>query len=126
MSRNTCATEEDLFDDMCDEMIGDEDYPENDKETPGDRQEERTTTTTKEEYQTMQKIAARAVNKGLSGDFQTMCMDLECVHETSPLRLTELLEADPLEFGHDISGIMRCLNRETRELEDFFLPRFTQ
>lgn len=51
-------------------------------------------------------------------------MDLAAVHAHTPLDLPGLAEASPLDFSHDLSGIVRHLNRETGELEDSFLPRF--
>lgn len=53
-------------------------------------------------------------------------MDLTAVHARTPLRLSELLEADDGNFGHDVFGIRRHLDRETRELGDHFTPRFAQ
>lgn len=52
-------------------------------------------------------------------------MDLAAVHAHTPLRLGALAAADEFNFAHDIGGIHRHLNRQTGELEDCFLPRFT-
>lgn len=52
-------------------------------------------------------------------------MDLSaCIAQGCPLRLDELLVADLGNFGHDVAGIRRHLNRETGKLENCFLPRF--
>lgn len=51
-------------------------------------------------------------------------MDLTVVHATVGLRLDDLIEAEPFNFWHDISGIERHLNRDTGELENCFLPRY--
>ena len=51
-------------------------------------------------------------------------MDIEYVHEICPLRLRELLESDDLDFAHDMLGIYKHFNRETRQLENGFIPRF--
>ena len=40
------------------------------------------------------------------------------------LRLNDLLNADDSNFAHDICGIQKNINRETREIENFFVPRF--
>jgi len=53
-------------------------------------------------------------------------MDLECVHEKMPLDLQGLLEASDSNFAHDFFGIRRHLNRETRELENCFVPRYAR
>lgn len=71
-------------------------------------------------------IADRAVVLGVSNDYISTLMDIECVHESIPLRLQELLVADLGNFGHDVGGIARFLNRETRELEHCFIPRFAK
>ena len=54
-----------------------------------------------------------------------IAMDIDCVHARHPLRIEELLAADDANFTHDVFGIMKHLNRETGELENFFVPRFT-
>lgn len=54
-------------------------------------------------------------------------MDITAVHRNVfPLRLTELLAADDGNFGHDVFGIMRYLDRSTGELSGCFVPRFAQ
>ena len=52
-------------------------------------------------------------------------MDIAAVHGRIGLRLEEFAEADDLNFSHDIGGIYKHLNRETGDLEDCFLPRFS-
>lgn len=51
-------------------------------------------------------------------------MDLSATHVTTPLRLNDLLAADNFNFLHDITGIMRHLDRTSGRLQDHFLPRF--
>lgn len=51
-------------------------------------------------------------------------MDIEFVHKKHPLRLGELLNASDGQFGHDVFGIRTHFNRETKELEDGFFPRY--
>lgn len=53
-------------------------------------------------------------------------MDLDAVHEKTPLDLKALAEADDGNFAHDVFGIMRHLDREAGVLTDFFVPRFTK
>ena len=50
-------------------------------------------------------------------------MDIDYVNEICPMRLRELLDADDFNFSHDIGGIYRHFNRETRQLENCFIPR---
>ncbi len=86
---------------------------------------------TKEDFQFMSKIAARAVqmaqNNGGGYDFMTANMDINACHSNGcPLRLRDLLAADDLNFAHDVFGIRRHINRETGQLENCFVPRFAQ
>ena len=55
-----------------------------------------------------------------------MIMDIDAANEDCPLKLQELLDADDINFYHDIIGIGQHLNRQTRKLEDCFLPRFAK
>lgn len=53
-------------------------------------------------------------------------MDIRACHANgTPLRLEELLRADDGNFGHDVFGIRRYIDRTTGQLTDCFLPRFT-
>lgn len=85
----------------------------------------------RQEALVIRKIAERAVsvvNKTPLGpyDLQSAQMDITAVHANgNPLRLQELLTADDFNFGHDIFGILRHINRDTGKLENFFIPRFT-
>jgi len=73
-------------------------------------------------------IADRAVDvlraAGLNCSKTEALMDIDYVNEVCPLRLNELLNADDYDFAHDIFGIYRHFNRQTKQLEDCFLPRF--
>ncbi len=86
-------------------------------------------TTTKQDFETISAIASRAHALFVAAQSPRprldIMMDLEAVHESVGLRLTDLLETDDGNFAHDIGGIARHLNRETKELEDCFLPRFS-
>ncbi len=73
----------------------------------------------------MWAIAERAENKGLMAfDRLSLMMDLECADDEFNLRLDELLQADNFNFSHDIVGIQNNLNRETKKMENFFVPRY--
>lgn len=54
-------------------------------------------------------------------------MDLVACHGSGcPLDLDRLLEASDFDLAHDVAGITRHIDRETGELRDCFLPRFTR
>ena len=82
---------------------------------------------TNEEYRLISKIAARVQAELLYGNTGRLKIDIEmdlaAAHEDVGLDLQKLLDADDANFGHDINGIARHLNRETRKLEGCFLPR---
>ena len=80
-----------------------------------------TMTTTKAEYLLILKIAKRA--DGLT-DRLSLLMDIEAVHSVTPINLEALAEASPLDFSHDISGIVANIDRTTGELLNCFVPRF--
>lgn len=46
-----------------------------------------------------------------------------CHRWACPLDLGKLLQADDFNFMHDVLGIIRHLDPETRTLKNFFLPR---
>ena len=85
------------------------------------------TAMTKEEYKQVAQIAERAVklycNAGEEREPIDIQMDLECCNETIPLDFNKLECINNFNLMHDISGIGRHLNRETRQIEDCFLPR---
>ena len=58
-------------------------------------------------------------------DRSTLIMDLTATHANgNPLKLAELAEADKFDLTHDVFGIVNHINRQTGQLEDFFLPRY--
>ena len=80
-----------------------------------------------EDADTIAKIVQRVTEElpHLAADRMSLTMDITATHGNGcPLRLGELLEADALNFAHDIAGIRFHINRETGRLEGFFLPRF--
>jgi len=84
---------------------------------------------TPEEYRVIHDIAVRAAKKykdmGVQRKLMRIEKDIQACHAHCPLKLKELLEADNFNFMHDIGGINRHLDRETGELKDCFLPRFS-
>ena len=84
----------------------------------------------KEEIKEMELIvenAKRAESMNLlMFDRISLIMDLECVNQEFNLRLSDLLNADKFNFAHDICGIQNNLNRNTKQLENLFVPRFSR
>lgn len=76
------------------------------------------------------RIAARFVR--MSETAGTPCpsadsifLDVLGTHECAcPLDLEGLLTAGDIHFAHDLSGIIRHYNRNTRKLDDHFQPRY--
>ena len=74
-----------------------------------------------------QRAAAMAIEYGVDYSVIDADMDITATHlNGNPLKLSELASADNLNFSHDIFGIRRHLNRQTGELEDCFVPRFSK
>lgn len=72
------------------------------------------------------EIAKRAEEMGLlMFDKMSLIMDLQNTHDEFNLRLTDLLNADSSNFLHDIAGIQNNFNRQTMEMENCFLPRYS-
>lgn len=82
--------------------------------------------TSKEDLEIIVEIVNRARTMGVKRDFLDLEMDIEATHENCPLRLKDFLNADNFNFAHDIYGIINNLNRESGELENCFLPRFSK
>lgn len=81
---------------------------------------------TKEDMMVISNIAQRADEMGLLlFDRMSLLMDLEFVAVDFDLRLEDLLKADKGNFAHDICGIQKNFNRQTKKMENFFLPRFS-
>ena len=82
---------------------------------------------TKEKFMTYVKIAQRAEAMDLyRGERSTFLMDLESADNTFNLRLEDLLNADDLNFAHDVVGIVNNINRAEFPATDFglFVPRY--
>jgi hypothetical protein len=87
--------------------------------------------TTKEDCETINAIAKRAVNIfkkfGIKTSYIHLKMDLTACHcNGTPLKLKELLDADNFNFMHDVAGIENSINRRTGKIENHFLPRFSK
>lgn len=88
-------------------------------------------TTTREESDLIVAIVDRAEGTSLMlpafGARMNLVMDLTATHANGcPLDLEGLLAAEPFDFAHDVAGIQRHINRETGQLEDCFLPRYSR
>ncbi len=82
---------------------------------------------TKREMHLIHEITERAVHAWPDLNAQTLEMDLTATHANGcPLDLEGLLGAEPADFTHDIFGIHHHINRNTGELKDFFLPRYSR
>lgn len=80
---------------------------------------------TKKDFETIVKICERAEQLDIAPkERMTLIMDLENTHNSVGLNLEGLLAADDLNFAHDVVGIQNHINRETKVLDDFFVPRF--
>jgi len=83
-----------------------------------------------EEWNTIMKIASRAVDMATQQDLtverMSVMMDLTAVHAgCCKLDLDGLLSADNFNFAHDVWGIGHYLDRQTGQLRDF-TPRFAR
>jgi hypothetical protein len=85
--------------------------------------------TTAEESDIIIKIVDRVERLKLLSAYQRtrldFIMDLEVVHSIHGLDLERLLKSDNFSFVHDVCGIANNLDRETGDLLNCFLPRFT-
>lgn len=81
----------------------------------------------KEKFMMYVKIAQRAEGMDLyHGERNTFLMDLESADLMFNLRLEDLLNADDLNFAHDVVGITNNVNRSEFPAKDFglFVPRY--
>lgn len=70
------------------------------------------------------RAAEMARSARIDYDYRTAMMDLTAVHANgTPLRLAALRSAPDTDFGHDVFGIRRYLDRETGQLMECFVPR---
>jgi len=83
------------------------------------------------EIELISKITSRACKLadgwGLKLDFLSTEMDITACHANGcPLKLKELLAATDGNFGHDVFGIVRHIDRITGQLGECFLPRYAE
>lgn len=71
-----------------------------------------------------QRYEREIVCEKMSGDdWRILLMDMQACHISCPLYLEEMLDMPIADFGHDIGGIRRYMNRETGQLGNCFTPR---
>ena len=81
----------------------------------------------KDEKLTIVEIAKRAEEMDLlMFDRMSLIMDIENVHAEIGLKLNDLLNADDLNFSHDIVGIQQNIDRQSKKLQNLFLPRYAK
>lgn len=80
----------------------------------------------KEKLILMMNICQRAEQLGYVGNRQTLLMDLESADAVFNMRFQDMLNANDINFLHDIIGITRNIVRDTYPATDFgyFVPRF--
>lgn len=77
------------------------------------------------------KIADRASSDFVkcAGGRMSLMMDIcaaDGVNGNRHINLSALIEADDFNFYHDLSGIVRHMDRETGKLTGLFVPRFAR
>ena len=82
--------------------------------------------TTRDDCRAIARIASRANHMGIDRPRLDLIMDLEAAHHVCPLDLDRLVDAPAGDFGHDISGIIVHLDRETGDLVGGFRPRYAR
>ena len=71
-----------------------------------------------------QRAVARAGELGVDYNFKDADMDITACHcNGCPLDLEKLLSAGDADFGHDVFGIRRFIDRSTGKLSPVFDPR---
>ncbi len=85
-------------------------------------------TASKFEMLLLRQIAQRAVNLAIElrvdYQFQDAWMDLEACHcNGMEMNLQKLLDAPDADFGHDVFGIRRYIDRNSGKITNCFMPR---
>lgn len=80
---------------------------------------------TEERMRSIMEIVKRASKLNLlMFDTISLFMDLEVADDLFNLRLEDLIKSDDFNFSHDIVGIQNNINRQTKQIENCFVPRF--
>jgi len=86
------------------------------------------TQATRDQITLISAICDRALEAWNAETFQNfekidIMMDVEFANKDCPMDLQKLLDSNGGDFFHDMAGIHRNLNRETKKLENCFVPR---
>lgn len=86
---------------------------------------------TRAELDHIERIVARASSLAISLRLDMieprgLMMDLAATNNVCPINLPGLLDADDVNFVHDVFGIHRHFDRTTGQLGDGFTPRFSK
>lgn len=82
---------------------------------------------TKDEAKTIDLIVKRAKTIAPDLILDGLNMDITACHlNGNPIDLDALLAADDANFGHDVFGIIRYIDRTNGKLTDCFSPRFSK
>ena len=77
-----------------------------------------------ERYLLINQILNRAEKEKLfQNDRFTLFLDLDCLSTKHLIDLERLLKFDKQNFVHDLIGIQININRESKMLDNLFLPR---
>ena len=81
--------------------------------------------TAKEKFMMYVKIAQRAEGMGIyKGERLSLLMDIENADKAFNLKLEDLLNADDMNFTHDVIGIVTNIDRRNPTDFNFFVPRY--
>jgi hypothetical protein len=81
----------------------------------------------KERFMMYVKITQRAEGMGIyNGERFSLLMDIENADKAFNLRLEDLLNADDLNFSHDVIGIVNNIDRKNPTDFNLFVPRYTE
>ena len=80
----------------------------------------------REEMDLISAICDRAatIEPYFKADKMSLFMDIDFTNQLHPLDLQRWLDADDGNFMHDLCGIHRHFDRETKMLTGCFMPRF--
>ena len=80
---------------------------------------------TKEKFMMYVKIAQRAEGMGIyNGERFNLLMDIENADKVFNIKLEEWLNADDVNFAHDIVGIVNNIDRRNPTDFNLFVPRY--
>lgn len=80
---------------------------------------------TKEKFMMYVKIAQRAEGMGIyNGERFNLLMDIENADKAFNIKLEEWLNADDVNFAHDVVGIVNNIDRRNPTDFNLFVPRY--